>query len=85
MPSRPSRTVVYGVGAATGILVGVVIARLNHGSSRGRLQRLLGRNGAGPGAPTHIVLPDLEPALAAEPDADAVLDGRGAPAPLTRA
>jgi hypothetical protein len=85
MPSRPSRTVVYGVGAATGILVGVVIARLNHATSRGRLQRLLGRNGAGVAAPTHIVLPDLEPALVAEPDADTVLDGRGAPAPLTRA
>jgi hypothetical protein len=80
----PSRTVVYAVGAATGIIVGAVIARLNQARSRERLQRLLRRNTGGAGVPTHIVLPDLEPALVGEADAGVVLDGRGAPAPLTR-
>jgi hypothetical protein len=80
----PSRTVVYAVGAATGIIVGAVIARLNQARSRERLQRLLRRNAGGSGVPTHIVLPDLEPAMVTEPDGGVVLDGRGAPAPLTR-
>ncbi|HEY2706290.1 MAG TPA: hypothetical protein VGL20_21620 [Candidatus Dormibacteraeota bacterium] len=74
----PSRTVVYGVGAATGILVGVVIAQLNRTTSRERLQRLLGRGPADAAVPTHIVLPDLEPVPAGELAGDALPDGRGA-------
>jgi hypothetical protein len=82
----PSRTVVYGVGAATGILVGAVIARLNKATSRERLQRLLRRSAAGPALPTHIVLPDpVEPVLVPEPAGEAVLDGRGTRVPLTSA
>ncbi len=82
----PSRTVVYGVGAATGILVGAAIAQLNRATSRERLQRLLRRQAPDTAQPTHIVLPDLEPALAGEPAGDALRDGRGAePAPLTPA
>lgn len=82
----PSRTVVYGVGAATGILVGAAIAQLSRATGRERLQRLLGRSTPAADVPTHIVLPDLEPALAGEPAGDALRDGRGAePAPLTPA
>lgn len=79
----PSRTVVYGVGAATGLLVAAAIAQLNRATSRERLQRLLGRGGNGSALPTHIVLPDLESAFLPEPEA--VLDGRTAGAPLTPA
>lgn len=82
----PSRTVVYGVGAATGILVGAAIARLNRAASRERLRRLLGRGAPEAALPTHIVLPDLEPAAVADPAGGALLDGRGAEhAPLTPA
>jgi hypothetical protein len=84
----PSRTVVYGVGALTGILLGAAIARqLGLAPGRERLQRLLGRNGNGAAAPTHIVLPDLVPAVPHEPAPEgAVVDGRGAvPTPLAPA
>ncbi|HEX3606773.1 MAG TPA: hypothetical protein VH134_12680 [Candidatus Dormibacteraeota bacterium] len=82
----PSRTVVYGVGAATGILVGAAIARLNGATGRERLQRLLGRGNGDGNGPTHIVLPDLEPALLVGVAEDAVLDGQSAVrAPLTPA
>lgn len=77
----PSRTVVYGVGAATGIVVGAVIAQLSRATGRERLQRLLGRSTSTPATPTHIVLPDLQPALVTEsPVGEAVLDGAPAPA-----
>ena len=79
----PSRTVVYGVGAATGLVVAAAIAQLNRTTSRERLQRLLGRGGNGSTLPTHIVLPDLEATFLPEPEA--VLDGRSAGAPLTPA
>jgi hypothetical protein len=78
----PSRTAVYGVGAATGILVGALVAQLNGAAGRQRLQRLLGRGAAGGGAPTHITLPDWVSGLP-EPNGDAVRDGRGAAAGLT--
>ncbi|MDB5065646.1 MAG: hypothetical protein JWM18_2080 [Chloroflexi bacterium] len=82
----PSRTVVYGVGAATGILVGAAIAQLNRATSRERLQRLLGRGDPDAAGPTHIVLPDLETAPNGDHAGRALLDGRGAePAPLTPA
>jgi len=82
----PSRTVVYGVGAATGILVGAAIAQLNRATSRERLQRLLGRGGPEAAGPTHIVLPHLETVPNGEHAGGALLDGRGAePAPLTPA
>lgn len=82
----PSRTVVYGVGAATGILVGAAIARLNGATGRERLQRLLGRGNGNGNGPTHIVLPDLEPALPVGVAGDAVLDGQSVVrAPLTPA
>jgi hypothetical protein len=79
----PSRTVVYAVGAATGLVVGVVFAGLNRASGRERLQRLLGRGAPEAVLPTHIVLPDVEVATATA--VDGVLDGHGAPAPLSRA
>jgi hypothetical protein len=61
----PSRTVVYGVGAATGVLVGAVIARrLGALAAGGLLQRLLGSGATPPAEPTHIVLPDLVPPVA---------------------
>jgi hypothetical protein len=80
----PSRTVVYGVGAATGLLVGAVIAG---GLGRDRLRRLFAGNGEQPAGPTHIVLPDVVAARPAPPeDEGAVLDGRAnAPSPLTSA
>jgi hypothetical protein len=82
----PSRTVVYGVGAATGILVGAAIAQLNRATSRERLQRLLGRGNPDPAGPTHIVLPDVEPVPNGEHAGGAPVDGRGAErAPLTPA
>jgi hypothetical protein len=73
----PSRTAVYGVGAATGILVGALVARLNGAAGRQRLERLLRRGGAGGGTPTHITLPDWVSGLP-ESNGDAVHDGRGA-------
>jgi hypothetical protein len=80
----PSRTAVYGVGAATGIIVGALVAQLNRGAGRDRLLRLLGRETAGTGAATHIVLPDWVSSLP-EPNGEGVPDGRGAPLPLTSA
>jgi hypothetical protein len=77
----PSRTVVYGVGAATGILVGAAIAQLSGATGRQRLLRLLGRGSATVTQPTHIVLPDLEPASVPEPVGNGVRAG----APLTPA
>jgi len=71
----PSRTAVYGVGAATGILVGALVAQLNRTAGRQRIQRLLGR-GTTAGTPTHITLPDW--VSLPEPNGDAVHDGRGA-------
>jgi hypothetical protein len=65
----PSRAAVYGVGAATGIAVGLVIAgRLGVLPGRARLERLLGVSPPAPAAPTHIVLPepDLGPAVPPE-------------------
>jgi hypothetical protein len=73
----PSRTAVYGVGAATGILVGALVARLNGAAGRRQLERLLRRGGASSGAPTHITLPDWVSGLP-EPNGDTVHDGRGA-------
>jgi hypothetical protein len=82
----PSRTVVYGVGAATGILVGAAIAQLNRATSRERLQRLLGRGDPDAAGPTHIVLPDLEMVPNREHAGGALPDERGAErAPLTPA
>ena len=80
----PSRTAVYGVGAATGILVGVMVAQLNRAGGRERLQRLLGRPGEAE-VRTHIVLPDWVSALPDTGGAD-VRDGGGArvPAPSAR-
>jgi hypothetical protein len=73
----PSRTVVYGAGAATGILVGALVAKLNGAAGRQRLERFLRRGGPSSGTPTHITLPDWVSELP-EPDGDAVHDGRGA-------
>ena len=68
----PSRTAVYGVGAATGIVVGLVIARrLGALAGRARLERLLGMVATAPAAPTHIVLP--EPDLAPTVHRDAAI------------
>lgn len=78
----PSRTAVYGVGAATGILVGALVAQLNGAAGRRRLQRLLGRGSAESGAPTHITLPDWVSGLP-DPNGDTVHDDRGAPVGLT--
>jgi hypothetical protein len=77
----PSRTAVYGVGAATGILVGALVAQLNGAAGRQRLQRLLGRGTEGSGTPTHITLPDWVSGLP-EPNGKAVRDGHGAPVGL---
>lgn len=68
----PSRTAVYGVGAATGIVVGLVIAhQLGALPGRAQLGRLFGAGAPAPAAPTHIVLPepDLGPASPREPAA----------------
>jgi hypothetical protein len=82
----PSRTVVYGVGAATGILVGAAIAQLNRATSRERLQRLLGRGTPETAGPTHIVLLDLETVPSGEHAGGGLPDGRGAErAPLAPA
>jgi hypothetical protein len=76
----PSRTAVYGVGAATGIVVGLVIARrLGALPGHGRLQRLLGASAQAPAAPTHIVLPDLGPALPQQAGAPGAASGMATP------
>jgi len=73
----PSRTVVYGVGALTGVLLGAGVALGL--ANRERLQRLLRADGATAAGPTHIVLPDLVPAVPQEPAAERpVIEGRGA-------
>jgi hypothetical protein len=83
----PSRTAVYGVGAATGLAIGLAIAsRLGALPGRERLRHLLGVRVERPAAPTHIVLPDPVPAVAEEHGtADPAPDGVGAAWPVAPA